>query len=131
MNNKQMQKWVTALRSGGYEQGKTYLRQKIKKTGVNTFCCLGVLCDIYDNKKWEWDTTNKIAKIDNQCSGLSSVLQYKYGITQFGCFGKNNLKKQRFLTIGDNQYSSLTLANDGGATFMEIANCIEKNYKLL
>lgn len=34
--------WVDALRSGEYEQGKNVLRN-IEK---NTFCCLGVLCDI-------------------------------------------------------------------------------------
>ena len=40
-------KWVAALRSGNYEQGKYCLRSK-----QNTYCCLGVLCDIYDNKVW-------------------------------------------------------------------------------
>lgn len=34
-------KWVAALRSGEYEQGRGRL-----KTG-NAFCCLGVLCDLY------------------------------------------------------------------------------------
>lgn len=131
MNDEQMQKWVTALRSGGYKQGKTYLKQKIKKTGVNTFCCLGVLCDIENNGKWVWDKKNKIAGFygQNAVCGLPNEMQYKYGITHFGYF--NKLNQTKFLTIGNGEYPSLTLANDGGASFLEIANCIEKNYKLL
>jgi hypothetical protein len=34
-------KWVDALRSGKYKQGKGYLHSK-----DDTFCCLGVLCDV-------------------------------------------------------------------------------------
>lgn len=33
-------KWVAALRSGKFQQGKTYLSQDGK------FCCLGVLCEV-------------------------------------------------------------------------------------
>lgn len=41
MNRDIKDKWVAALRSGEYEQGKGRLREGDK------FCCLGVLCDIY------------------------------------------------------------------------------------
>ncbi len=40
MKKEVMVEWVAALRSGKYEQGF-----KMLKSG-NTFCCLGVLCDI-------------------------------------------------------------------------------------
>lgn len=33
-------KWVAALRSGDYEQGRNYLQSEGK------FCCLGVLCEV-------------------------------------------------------------------------------------
>ena len=33
-------KWVEALRSGKYKQGKSALKKD------DSFCCLGVLCDI-------------------------------------------------------------------------------------
>jgi hypothetical protein len=36
------EKWVKALRSGEYKQGKGILR-----AGEASFCCLGVLCDLY------------------------------------------------------------------------------------
>lgn len=47
------EKWVSALRSGKYEQGKSRLRCGCK------FCCLGVACDLYDPTRWDnadrWD----------------------------------------------------------------------------
>jgi len=42
MNKKLKTKWVKALRSGKYEQGSFAL-----KAEDNSFCCLGVLCDVY------------------------------------------------------------------------------------
>ena len=34
-------KWLKALRSGEYQQGKYWLKK------ADSFCCLGVLCDIH------------------------------------------------------------------------------------
>lgn len=41
MNKQVKKKWVAALRSGKYEQGRSALRCGDK------FCCLGVLCDLH------------------------------------------------------------------------------------
>ena len=51
MNPQVKEKWIDALRSGKYEQGSERLR------GVNGYCCLGVLCDLYaqeHNKEWDF-----------------------------------------------------------------------------
>lgn len=45
MLNSNAQKWVNALRSGKYEQGKSYLRAK--NGNKEQFCCLGVACEIF------------------------------------------------------------------------------------
>ncbi len=37
-------KWVKALRSGDYDQGKHFLRHG------GRYCCLGVLCDVQSKK---------------------------------------------------------------------------------
>lgn len=51
MNKKIKEDWVKALRSGKYKQGKGELHNKED----NTFCCLGVLCDLYiKEKEIEW-----------------------------------------------------------------------------
>ena len=38
--------WLAALRSGQYKQGHEFLRQG------DAYCCLGVLCDLYDATQW-------------------------------------------------------------------------------
>lgn len=40
-------RWVEALRSGKYKQGRQYLRDQ-----SDQYCCLGVLCDITEKGKW-------------------------------------------------------------------------------
>jgi len=55
-------KWIEALRSGKYKQGRWALRTRSGKykqgrwalrTKSDDFCCLGVLCDISGVSKWE------------------------------------------------------------------------------
>ena len=48
MNQDVKKRWVEALRDGSYEQGHGALRKG------DTYCCLGVLCDIMDGT-WEED----------------------------------------------------------------------------
>lgn len=51
MIDKQLIKdWIKALRSGDYQQGKNKLRN-----ADDIYCCLGVLCDIYDEDGWEYN----------------------------------------------------------------------------
>lgn len=38
-------KWIAALRSGDYKQGKHYLENNFTANG-SRFCCLGVLCKV-------------------------------------------------------------------------------------
>lgn len=45
-----MKKWVKALRSGKYKQGRGTLCQ-VDKKGNESFCCLGVLCDLYNKDR--------------------------------------------------------------------------------
>lgn len=41
-----MEKWVAALRSGEYTQGRTQLRTESIDGKTSGYCCLGVLCEI-------------------------------------------------------------------------------------
>lgn len=45
-----IQAWIDTLRSGRYRQARGRLKRTEYPDGA--FCCLGVLCDIYDNGKW-------------------------------------------------------------------------------
>lgn len=39
-----IEKWIQALEGGGYKKGSDFLRKS------DQFCCLGVLCDLYDKE---------------------------------------------------------------------------------
>ncbi len=55
MNNEVQSKWIKALRSDKYKQGTDQLKTD------STFCCLGVLCDIYLKEHGkEWGNKSRI-----------------------------------------------------------------------
>lgn len=51
VNAVNMARWIVALRSGKYTQGRTRLRQD------HAFCCLGVACDVSGLGVWTGDET--------------------------------------------------------------------------
>jgi hypothetical protein len=116
--------WTVALRSGKYEQGRLFLQTSHE--GVSRFCCLGVLCELYqeycrENGKKELST--KISDIQpciyygQLSSSLPTVVQNWAGINS---------------GLGDlSPHYSLSTSNDNGASFDTIANLIEKNWEIL
>lgn len=101
------EKWLGALRSGEYNQGKGALRIN------DSFCCLGVLADIYSKDtgaKWKSNGAGQMTiESDNgilpTCIMLWAGLKYPNPQTQKG---------------------SLANLNDWGKPFIEIADVIEK-----
>jgi hypothetical protein len=93
-------KWIAALRSGEYKQGRHELYDNVNKT----YCCLGVACMIAG------------AKPNN--SGY---------IASYG--GMKGITKVPVLLRGDNGYAvdNLVGMNDRGKSFFEIAKWIEEN----
>jgi hypothetical protein len=126
MEKKQAMKWVKALRSGKFKQGKQQLRSENDKGGCK-HCCLGVLAEI---------SGCNLGSITNQ------ELLNDYGQTEMCGIG-NVDGEPDYNEDGDTvlvtmrikgklkHFRSLAGANDGGASFKRIATWIEKNYKLL
>lgn len=115
MLKKQADKWVKALVSGEFEQG----RGALCRTGSdgNTYCCLGVASKIFGTEKPEgaYLSTSEMEE-----TGLST----NNGRPQTG---KVTVRKgNRRITV-----KNLAEANDKGASFQSIATWIKKNYKLL
>jgi hypothetical protein len=130
-------KWVAALRSGEYKQGQGNLRNS-----DNTFCCLGVLCDLAQKEgilpepeireyaeyyKYEGAAYYTPPKVQ-EWAGLATV--------------NGNLRREsedvsypqiEFIDrYGINKKSlDLAHANDTGATFATIADIIEANIEAL
>jgi len=97
-------KWVEALRSGMYEQGRSYLRSG------DSFCCLGVLCDVVDATKW---------------SGAGDLKQYIDGSDV--CMGFLPFSIKGSAKISSEAENHLTAMNDDGNPFAKIADYIEAN----
>jgi len=124
-----METWVRALRSGKYNQCKGQLKNN------NSFCCLGVLTDIYGEQEgieWsqdEWLYINKCGDVRRECEGLTVNVQGWSGMTS------SDGDRVRCVDSWDDEGKSITdsLAdmNDSGSSFEEIADIIERDYKNL
>lgn len=108
--------WVEALRSGVYKQGKNYLHEG------DTYCCLGVACELYRLHESGPDWADENADDDleeTSYMGEAEILP---------------LRVMDWLGLGDEcgchvvskvQGRSLSGLNDQGNTFEEIADVIE------
>jgi hypothetical protein len=130
MNQEYKTEWLAALRSGEYDQGKFKLKHK-----DNTFCCLGVLCDLYLNKNnltWEdfpknvtGENSEIFFKRFNEFDYLPLSLEKELGINKQGKFpfGKP-------MSTPDGQlFDNLADLNDSQIfNFSEFADIIEKRF---
>ena len=128
MNPEIKQKWCTALRSGEYRQGRHTL------FNGGQYCCLGVLCDIYlkenniteGEQYWKFDTISKEARYNNVyniplSAGILPPYVALWSSTNqdslMGIDGRNPIIEGK----------TLSLHNDDGKSFHEIADLIEKH----
>ena len=118
--------WVDALRSGEYQQGKSFLRHH------DRFCCLGVLCDLYQKEtnlgKW------KVVHYEDD-DGQATVYQFiiKAYPPETATLPWKVMKwaglEHRNPVIAPNGLfdRSAVRYNDKGYSFKEIAQLIEDN----
>lgn len=120
MNEEEVKKqrlrtWVAALRSGKYEQARGALHPT-----TDTFCCLGVACDVYASDRWIPIGRHHYFAVDedrreNQILPLE-VAHY-YGIDEN--------------PAGPTCDYTLAEENDmGRMSFAQIADFLEKEYEL-
>lgn len=109
--------WVAALRSGAYKQCSGQLR-----TENNTFCCLGVLCNLHAQAHPEI-----AAKQDSTryYMGNKAVLP-----TQVRDWAEL-LRCDPLVPRRNRGPVPLSLLNDQGVPFTEIADLIEKHWSVL
>lgn len=96
-------RWTTALRGGDYKQGSLRLR-----SSQDTFCCLGVACDLVDPSLWE----RGVRKSDYTYEG-APVIPPDRVLEMAG--------------ISWHQARDLVCMNDMGHSFSEIADWIDAN----
>lgn len=122
-NTEVIEQWVAALESGEYEQGRQFLRNG------DEFCCLGILCELAVA-----DGAIPAPEIDS--SGLRS-----YGTAQGGRMQSvlpvevqtylGTLSCDPAVTSAGGANTTLSVLNDGGVSFSEIAKVIRNNFLVL
>lgn len=112
--NDNAKKWVDALRSGEYEQGKEYLCKNDK------YCCLGVACALYQQSVGDLivEEGDEETFYDDRLDLLPNKVVEWLGLASDD--GGMKLKNQR---------TSLVSMNDKGVSFAEIADVIESEPK--
>ena len=111
------QKWIDALLSGEYEQGERRLRT------TYTYCCLGVLCDLYakeTGKEWLHGIYNNYS-YDGETE-IPSVAVLRWAGFQFDvdeCGGR--------LFEDEINPGYLASLNDSGYTFEQMAEIIKEH----
>ena len=111
--NKNAQKWVRALRSGKYKQGRGVLHGAGDK-----FCCLGVACNLALESGLKLETFTDLAggtSYDGAGCYLPDKVRKWLGLRQnTGAYAKNSKSG-----------STLAHLNDAGKRFTTIARIIE------
>lgn len=117
MNKEIKTKWIEALRSGEYVQAQGYLHNS------KGYCCLGVLCDIYQKEtgNGEWVKENDYNDIETFILGD----ERKIGTLPEAVMEWAGLSEKKSIPLAmanDSQVKELR------ADFSEIAKMIEKDY---
>lgn len=125
MNQEIKQRWIEALRSGEYKQGKKCLHAI-----DGSFCCLGVLCDIHakENSR-EWNTEYVQDGIDDDHTAIAYGTDFDIlpvEVMLWAALSTMQATLPRSIHHGKISGSSLSYLNDAGLTFEQIANAIEE-----
>jgi hypothetical protein len=114
-------RWVKALRSGKYNQVRTYLCTD------SGFCCLGVLYDVEADDMWvpEYDTSSE----DAEWGRFGWCYSAKRAARDCSLRGAHELSDEFCARVGLTReiHDGLAAMNDDeGKTFAQIADFIEK-----
>ena len=116
------QRWVSALRSGSYDQGRNHLRSN------NKYCCLGVLCDLHAQSYSQlWD----LGRGPYDSDPRRMIFEYggEEAILPEQVVEWSGLDAQDPIVAHDEDLTSITKLNDlKGLSFEEIADLIEEQF---
>lgn len=117
MNPEIKEKWITALTSGEYKQGKGYMRVGDANGGYK-YCCLGVLTDLCMKEDPAFDTFRYNTHSQTLCTHVRDWA----GLSEADPFVQ--------LKGGDpDRVMLISVFNDRkGVTFDEIAETIKENF---
>jgi hypothetical protein len=112
--------WVNALRSGDYDQGQAWLKKG------DSYCCLGVLCDLYladHDRVWEAnDDEERPSDIYGEYSVDNNTEMLPKNVAKWAGIDEDTYHDGCVSVRGE----TLTGLNDSGHSFDEIASIIEE-----
>lgn len=121
------ERWLKALRSGEYTQGRGSLRYTKREKQVDAFCCLGVLCDIAQKDGiGHWGGVyegEQTFQTGSQKNGFSYGSETALTSSVLSWAGLEVAGSTVFIKRSD---TTLAQLNDSGKSFKEIADIIER-----
>ena len=123
--------WLAALRSGKYEQGQHALRVPGEQAGQYAYCCLGVLCDVFQKTTGQgrWVEAGNIAPFRSDNDEFVATAEHDRndqvlpeGVVEWAGLDQAN---PDLPSLAGADADCLAAQNDSGATFAEIADMIE------
>lgn len=118
---KRLKKFIAALRSGTYRQGKNSLHIKSADGSSDTFCCLGVACQVALKNRVKLNVHEGFATVDydGQDGYLPDKLVDYYGLVH----------NDPVIVDADGSRMTATTANDSNDyDFNTIADMFERTY---
>jgi hypothetical protein len=106
-------RWVAALRSGRYAQGRRMLRSR-----DDHYCCLGVLCDLVAPQ--DWTRPGNVYLHEGGDTEPATEVWVAAGLPRLGWHGVQDA----LIRMND---GSEEMLEPSGASFAEIADWIEAN----
>lgn len=125
LNPERKAEWVAALRSGNYKQGKSCLRNN-----RDEFCCLGVASDlaVLDNSaEWARPDYDQLLWDAQAPGGKTFGSHYTLCRAVARWLGLPDVVRDPEFTENGERFR-LSDLNDGGASFEEIADIIEREF---
>lgn len=124
MNRESVAKWVAALRSGEYLQGRGMLANGGK------YCCLGVACDLAVKDGVPVNVDERACCGELRPCGNTTVYfddEGTYLPTSVMMWLGTN-ERNPSARYADKEYTLSRLNDDGAFSFLDIADIIERNY---
>jgi len=121
-NENAIRKWIEALRSGDFKQGRLSLRNDTKGEEFSRYCCLGVACAIAPVK------FGRFSSLPTTLSYVPNVVRFTFVDNKEAQTAFLPEKLREWLGISEDAMRTLIRMNDGGSSFEDIAYVLEKEY---
>ena len=149
MNKELLQDWVTALRSGKYNQGTEFLRRTVDEE--DCYCATGVLCDISGVGEWRKrrDGTYSYVAVDEGGLPIGNSSMFSVPNKLQDMFLENRVsiystdlmeiikcsidgdEFEKIIELTGSMYGEVSIEylNDNGWSFDELADLLEQDFE--